>query len=86
MDSCRDEKPRDRDNVIDLARRREARDLLRMLEAGQFDEDGEPGLDVLGMLALMDRGRRLESLPPDARTPEMLQAFDQELRNYLELF
>jgi len=84
MDSCHT--PGNPDNIIDLARRREARDVLRMLEAGECDDDGEPGLDVLGMFALMDRGSRLESLPPDARTPEMLQAFDQQLRDYLELF
>ena len=41
---------------------------------------------MLGMLALMDRGRRLESLPPEERTPQMLKAFDDELKNYLELF
>ena len=77
---------RDRDNVIDLARRREARTVLRMLEAGEFDDDGEPGLDVMGMFALMDRGRRLEALPPEARTPEMLRAFENDMRNYLQLF
>ena len=68
MSSCRHERPADRDNVIDLASRREARDARRMLEAGEFDDE-EPGLDVLGMLALMDRGRRLESLPPQEHTP-----------------
>jgi len=41
--SCQDHTPGNRDNVIDLASRREVRDALRMLEAGAFDDDEEPG-------------------------------------------
>ena len=37
--SCQDHTPGNRDNVIDLASRREVRDALRMLEAGAFDDD-----------------------------------------------
>ena len=45
--SCQDHTPGNRDNVIDLASRREVRDALRMLEAGAFDDD-EGGLTCWG--------------------------------------
>jgi hypothetical protein len=66
--------------VIDLDEERRFRAWLRIAQGA----DSEVGWAM--MADLMDKGRALEALPPQQRTPERVKAFRAYLEAYLELF
>jgi len=72
----------DKGKIIDLAERHREK-MWRVLEEMEFGPD--PGLSVLLMAELMNMRQKIEVLPPDQRTPEMLKEYEEALEAYLKL-